>query len=106
MTDKEKIRAEIERLYDGEVPEHDQQCDFGDGYFYGLATISNFIDSLPEEGFATVNLVDGDYDDGLRVHESTKSVYVSYKDVKDLRQRLEVVDSISEEKRKNSLQNS
>lgn len=39
------LRQEIERLYDGEAPEHDQQCDFDDGYFTGLATISNLIDS-------------------------------------------------------------
>lgn len=49
MNNIEKIKAKIERLYDGEVPKHDQQCDFGDGYFTGLATILNFIDSLPEE---------------------------------------------------------
>lgn len=46
---KEQIRAEIERLYDGEAPAHDQQCDFDDGYFTGIAAISKFIDSLPEE---------------------------------------------------------
>lgn len=49
MNDIEKIKAKIDRLYDGEVPKHDQQCDFGDGYFRGIATIENFIDSLPEE---------------------------------------------------------
>lgn len=46
---KEQIRQEIERLYDGEVPKHDQQCGFDDGYFTGLSTILNFIDTLPEE---------------------------------------------------------
>ena len=46
---KELIRQEIERLYDGEAPKHDQQCEFEDGYFTGIATISRFIDSLPEE---------------------------------------------------------
>ena len=46
---KETIKAEIERLYDGEAPKHDQQCEFEDGYFTGIATISKFIDSLPEE---------------------------------------------------------
>ncbi len=49
MSNIEKIRQYIENLYDGEAPKHDQQCDFSDGYFDGLATISNFIDSLPEE---------------------------------------------------------
>lgn len=46
---KDLIRQEIERLYDGEAPKHDQQCEFEDGYFTGIATISKFIDSLPEE---------------------------------------------------------
>lgn len=45
---KETIKAEIERLYDGEAPKHDQQCEFEDGYFTGIATISKFIDSLPD----------------------------------------------------------
>jgi hypothetical protein len=49
MSNIEKIRQKIERLYDGEVPKHDQQCDFGDGYFTGLATILNIIDTLLEE---------------------------------------------------------
>lgn len=49
MNDIEKIKAKIDRLYDGEVPKHDQQCDFGDGYFRGIATIENFIDSMLEE---------------------------------------------------------
>ena len=43
------IRAEIIRLYDVEAPKHGQQCDFDDGYFTGIAAISKFIDSLPEE---------------------------------------------------------
>lgn len=49
MSNIEKIKAEIERLYDGEAPKHDQQCEFEDGYFTGIATISKFIDSLPDE---------------------------------------------------------
>lgn len=49
MSNIEKIRQEIERLYDSEAPKHDQQCEFEDGYFTGIATISKFIDSLPEE---------------------------------------------------------
>lgn len=45
----EQIRAEVERLYDGKAPAHDQQCDFDDGYFTGIDAISKFLDSLPEE---------------------------------------------------------
>lgn len=45
----EKIRQKIERLYDGEAPKHDQQCDFDDGYFVGLDKIAQFIDSLESE---------------------------------------------------------
>ena len=47
--DVDKIRSEIERLYDEEAPKHDQQCNFDDGYFTGLAVISKFIDSLKQE---------------------------------------------------------
>ena len=47
--DADKLIAEIERLYDGEAPKHDKQCDFDDGYFTGIGTISNFIDSLQQE---------------------------------------------------------
>ena len=43
------IRAEIIRLYDVEAPKHGQQCDFDDGYFTGIAAISKFLDSLPDE---------------------------------------------------------
>jgi len=49
MTTKQQIRAEIERLYDGEAPKHDQQCDFNDGYFVGIDTIAQFIDTLESE---------------------------------------------------------
>ena len=49
MTDKEKIRQEIKRLYDGEAPKHDQQCDFSDGYFTGIGAISKFLDTLQQE---------------------------------------------------------
>lgn len=49
MSNIEKIKAEIERLYDDEAPKHDQQCDFNDGYFMGIDVVSNFIDSLLEE---------------------------------------------------------
>lgn len=49
MSNINKIKIYIEGLYDGEVPKHDQQCDFEDGYFTGISTILNFIDSLPEE---------------------------------------------------------
>lgn len=47
--DADQIRTEIERLYNGEAPKHDQQCEFEDGYFTGIATISNLIDSLQQE---------------------------------------------------------
>ena len=47
--DADKLKAEIERLYDGEAPKHDQQCDFDDGYFTGIGAISRFIDSLQQE---------------------------------------------------------
>jgi len=53
MSIKDQIRAEIERLYDGEAPKHDQQCDFDDGYFTGIGAISKFIDSLPDEQSGT-----------------------------------------------------
>lgn len=44
-----KIKAEIERLYNGEAPKHDQQCNFDDGYFVGIDAIAQFIDSLELE---------------------------------------------------------
>lgn len=47
--DVDKLKEEIERLYDGEAPKHDQQCDFNDGYFMGISVISNLIDSLQQE---------------------------------------------------------
>ena len=49
MTTIEKIKAEIERLYDGEAPKHDQQCNFDDGYFVGIDTIAQFLDTLESE---------------------------------------------------------
>ena len=46
MTDKEIIRAEIERLLYEQAPSHDQQCDYEDGYICALCKIDNFIDTL------------------------------------------------------------
>jgi hypothetical protein len=43
------IRNEIERLYNGEAPKHDQQCDFSDGYFTALSRIDEFLDTLESE---------------------------------------------------------
>ena len=45
----QQIKAEVERLYDGEAPAHDQQCDFDDGYFTGIDAISKFLDTLQEQ---------------------------------------------------------
>lgn len=45
----EQIKAEIERLYNGEAPKHDQQCNFDDGYFTGIDAIAQFIDTLESE---------------------------------------------------------
>jgi len=45
----QSIKAEIERLYNGEAPKHDQQCNFDDGYFTGIDTIAQFIDTLESE---------------------------------------------------------
>lgn len=47
MTDKEKIRQEIERL-----KKHDYPCDNGEqnaGYYAAMIEVLDFIDSLPEE---------------------------------------------------------
>lgn len=44
-----KIKAEIERLYDGDAPKHDPQCDFSDGYFTALSKIDEFLDTLESE---------------------------------------------------------
>lgn len=49
MTIIEQIKAEIERLYDGEAPKHDQQCNFDDGYFVGIDAIAQFLDTLESE---------------------------------------------------------
>ena len=49
MTTIEKIKAEIERLYNGEAPKHDQQCNFDDGYFVGIDAIAQFLDTLESE---------------------------------------------------------
>lgn len=47
--DADKLNAEIDRLYNGEAPKHDRQCNFVDGYFTGIDTISQLIDSLQQE---------------------------------------------------------
>ena len=52
----EKIRQNIEEIYDGEAPAHDQQCEFEDGYFTGISTISNFLDTLESEKPVQVDL--------------------------------------------------
>ena len=47
--DADFLRKEINRLYDGEAPKHDMQCNFDDGYFTGIDTISQLIDSFQQE---------------------------------------------------------
>ena len=49
MTDKEKIRTEIERLLNEPSPSHDSQCNWKDGYWCALYKIEEFIDSLQED---------------------------------------------------------
>ena len=49
MTDKEKIRTEIERLLNEPAPSHDSQCNWEDGYWCALYKIEEFIDSLQEK---------------------------------------------------------
>ncbi len=50
MTDKEKIKAEIERLFRvKEETSHLNQSDFNSGRWKGLMEVKSFIDSLPEE---------------------------------------------------------
>lgn len=101
MTEKEQIKAEIEGRIALAEKCAEAACEknlhsaleANEMLIRQYKSLLAFIDSLPEKGFATVNWADDEWgDDGLRVHDSTKSVYVSYKDVKDLRQRLEGVD--------------
>lgn len=55
--DADKLNAEIDRLYNGEAPKHDQQCDFDDGYFTGIGAISQFIDSLQQESIPDTDIL-------------------------------------------------
>jgi len=79
----EKIRQKIEELYDGEAPAHDQQCEFEDGYFTGIATISRFLDSLQEETPTDLEEAAGEfvgYDmdcDELRDHEVGIAAFIA-----------------------------
>lgn len=56
--DADRLKSEIKRLYDGEAPKHDQQCDFDDGYFTGIDVISQLIDSLQQEQPSLPNNLD------------------------------------------------
>ncbi len=50
MTDKEKIKSEIERLLRvKEETSHLNQSDFNSGRWKGLMEVKSFIDSLPKE---------------------------------------------------------
>lgn len=46
MTDREKIKAEVERLLNSPAPSHDSQCKWEDGYWCALYKIEGFIDEL------------------------------------------------------------
>jgi hypothetical protein len=59
--DADKLNAEIDRLYNGEAPKHDQQCNFDDGYFTGIDTISQLIDSLQQEQPELPNIERAEY---------------------------------------------
>ncbi len=68
MTDKEKIKAEIERLLRvKEETSHLNQSDFNSGRWKGLMEVKSFIDSLPEEPASEdleeeIKLIAGDYE--------------------------------------------
>ena len=62
----EAIRQEIERLYDGEAPKHDQQCDFNDGYFTGIDAVSKFIDSMPNDSPGAPKIVSEDLEEAAK----------------------------------------
>lgn len=47
--DADRLCAELEKLYNGEVPIHDSQCDYGDGYFTGIGRVFDIIDSFQHE---------------------------------------------------------
>lgn len=65
----EQIKTEIEKLYNSEVPAHDSQCDYGDGYFTALSRIDEFLDTLESEKPVPNNLEDAarKYQEGVPV---------------------------------------
>ena len=65
----EQIRAEVDRLYDGEAPAHDQQCDFADGYFTGISAISQVLDTLQEQPVKDFPTTDEEMQHFLATHK-------------------------------------
>ena len=49
MDKLKKLRAEIEKLLNGPVPSHDQQCDWSDGYWCALYKIDGILEELEKE---------------------------------------------------------
>ena len=99
----EKIRQKIEELYDGEAPAHDQQCEFEDGYFTGIATISRFLDSLQEETPTDLEEAAGEfvgYDmdcDELRDHEVSIVAFIAgaeWQKEQMMKEAIDLVDAV------------
>jgi len=62
----QQIKAEVEKLYDGDAPKHDP--DWKDGYFVGIAKMLNILDTLQEKSEKPINPVCEELDDdSLRV---------------------------------------
>jgi len=95
----EKIRQKIEELYEGEAPAHDQQCEFEDGYFTGIAAISKFLDTLEEsdkcKGCNNVKgciaCVDGDQWAHYEESEISNDLAMTWEDVKQI---VEIADKL------------
>lgn len=83
MSNINKIKTYIEGLYDGEAPKHDQQCEFEDGYFTGIATISKFIDSLQEKKLSeNLNEIAGEWAENEVYGKSDAEFEMAYKGFK------------------------
>lgn len=86
----EKIRAEVERLYDGDAPKHDQQCDWEDGYFVGIAKVLDILDTIQEQPVKT-NIVEE-----LKHYHATTPKEQIEKDLESLKEWGKVSPSVSE----------
>jgi len=81
LIDKSALVAEIEKTIDSPAPSHDQQCTWEDGYWCGLYTAEDIIDTLEVKEVDIEQEIQNHINDCLDIKFPTTDIKMIAKDV-------------------------